>query len=106
MEIYLNLLKNEGWEDGLLRYIGMYNTKVDGALKGGPELIYSDPKDLFEELRKHEGTDITVKITSQELPSELREMAWFSGRSPIEKSELLQIVEEQKKAGHDIELID
>ena len=102
----MNLLKTEPYQDGNPRYIGMYNTSTEGPLKGGPELIFREPNALFQRLRKDCGEDITVKVRSEELPKELNNITWFSGRSQIELSELLEIIKQQTEQGYDIGLKD
>jgi hypothetical protein len=105
MEILLNLLMTEPYDDGQRRYVGMYNTKVEGLLKGGPEVLYQNPEKLFDELRKTFGEEVKILVRSEDLPAELSSLAWFSGRISIDRSELSTIIENQQKGGRQVELV-
>ena len=100
VEIVMNLLKTEKYDDGIRRYVGMYETVTEGNLKGGPEAIYRNPDKLFESLRKIFGEDLEVRVKSEELPPELRSINWFKGRIKVEDPELKGIIENQQQGGH------
>lgn len=105
MEIIMNLLRTEPYDDGNRRFIGMYQTVSEGILRGGPEAIYTTPEKMFDALRKMYGEKTEISVKSEKLSQELEESHWFRGRTPIEEPELTEIVNEQKKGGHKVELV-
>jgi len=103
MATSLNLLRTEPYEDGQRRYVGMYETKTNGPLVGGPEAIGRTPEKVFDLLREQLG-DVKILVRSEDLPAELTSRNWYKDRVTIGRSELTAIVKSQQKGGQDVEL--
>ena len=98
-------MMTESYEDGKPRYVGMYNTVTDGLLQGGNEAIFASPEKMFDGLRKAYGEDLRVEVTNEDLPEGFRDIEWYRGRVPVDKDELIKIIEEQTKGGHNVKLV-
>lgn len=103
IEVDVNLYKTEPCEeDGKIRYVSSHG------------IVSIDMNELFDNIRKlerqeirrtlHRIEPIRIIVHSVNLPAKMKEIGYQKGEFILDKSELVKIVMEQKRMGHDVEL--